>query len=459
MNGDIVRDLADHAARMEFADLPRQTIDKAKMFILDTVGCAIAGTNAPGCIQVSDLFREFGGKPESCVIGSGFRLPSLHAAFVNGMLSHALDFDDVHDEAVIHSYAPVLPATLALAEARKEKTGRDLILATIIGADIVCRLGLAFDHSSIGFFPTSVCGALASAAASAKLIDLDIDGILNALGIAYNNACGNRQCIADGALTKRMLPASAAEAGVRAALFAERGITGARNVLEGTYGFFEVYAGGCFEREVITSDLGIKFACDALSLKPFPGCRLTHPATEATLNIIRREQISPEAIEAIDVQVPNSQLFSMVTKPFALTGDPQVNAQFSIAYTVAAAANKGGLSLEDFEEHAIRDVSLYEMTKKIIVRKTLDAPSNTAILPVIVEIKTKDGRWFSEELRLLKGQPQKPLSRVERLSKFKECAKYSQKHISNDRIDRIVEMIMSLDAIDNMREVTDLIKV
>jgi 2-methylcitrate dehydratase PrpD len=189
MQRDVAYDVVAHAVKATFPDLPESTVEISKKFILDSLGVAIAGSAAPGCGEVASYIKEIGGKPESTVIMFGHKVPNFHAAFVNGMMCHALDFDDTHEGALVHANSTILPAALATAESVGGISGKDFFLAYALGVDFACRIGLATGLNQ-GWHYTSVCGYFGSALTSSKILGLNEREMLNALGIAYSQVGG-----------------------------------------------------------------------------------------------------------------------------------------------------------------------------------------------------------------------------------------------------------------------------
>ncbi|MFX1555570.1 MAG: MmgE/PrpD family protein, partial [Promethearchaeota archaeon] len=274
---DSVEKMVGHITGTQFSDLPEAVVDDAKRFILDSVGVAIAGSSAPGSKEVVDLTKDWGGKREATVLIYGGKVPSPLAAMVNSIMMHALDFDDTLDESALHAHVSVLPAAVAVAESVGKVSGKDLITAVTLGVDLVCRLGLA-TRRPLSWIRSATCGFFGAAAAAGKVMALDWEQMSNALGVAYSQISGNAQCLIDGGLVKRMQPAFAARAGVLSAFLAQSGITGARDFLEGQYGFFNLYEGGDYDPEKLLDGLGTRFEGTKLSIKPYPSCRMTHAA-------------------------------------------------------------------------------------------------------------------------------------------------------------------------------------
>src|SRR6185369_7947352 len=175
---------ADFAARSRFEALPGDVVGTIKLFILDTLGVALAGSTAPACAELVDQVREWGGAPESTLLNFGGNVPAPSAALVNATLAEARDFDDTYDPGIVHVMAPTVSSALAMAERRKGVDGKTLITAVAAGAEIMCRIG-AGCRSPLTWTRTATTGGFAAAAACSRLLEYEPETINHALGIAY----------------------------------------------------------------------------------------------------------------------------------------------------------------------------------------------------------------------------------------------------------------------------------
>jgi 2-methylcitrate dehydratase PrpD len=438
-----------------------------KKFFLDSVGVAMAGSTAPGTAEVMGLTRQWGGRAESTVFAFGDKLPAPEAAFMNGVMIHARDFDDTHDVAIVHADASVLPSAVAVAEQTGIVTGQQLIAAVVIGIDLTCRLGLALKHYK-GWHNSAICGGFGAAAAASKILALDEAATVEALGIVYGQTAGNVQCIRDGALTKRMQLGFAAKAGVTSAYYARSGITGTKNTFQGPYGFFHLYDGppsgdpeeirhrpdGEYGEHELLSELGTRFESANLSMKPYPNSRAVHPAIAGALAICRAEGIAADQVERVDLAV-SDRTYDRVAGPFRMGDGPlQVKAQFSLVYGVAVAICRGSVSLRDFEESGIRDAAVFALMDRIAVTKEPAFHENT---PLRVEIVTKRGERYVKLIESLPGSPEHPLDDDAVEAKFRECCGLAVNPPSKRRTEGIIQAITSLDRMRDIREMTELL--
>ncbi len=227
---DFSEEFSEFAANLSVADLSPEVIEAAKINIFDTMACATGGYSAEGVQDLAGLVADWGGKPEATIWCTDRRVPAPMAAWVNGMMSHARDFDDTHDAAVLHAGVSVIPAAVAAAETAPETTGADLIAGVVAGLELISRLGMATTVGIIesGYMYTSLFGHFAATSAAARVLRLDTGQMRNALGIAYSQAAGNHQVTRDAALTKRVQPGFAAKTGLISTAMSRIGIRGAQ---------------------------------------------------------------------------------------------------------------------------------------------------------------------------------------------------------------------------------------
>jgi len=257
--------LTQFAAGLTAEALPAPVVAKLKELVLDSVGIALAGSTAPGVDAIVNPIRDWGGRPDSSVIGHGLRAPPPLVALANGMMGTARDFDDTLDDAMLHTQPSVLYATLALGEARR-LSGRDAIAALAAGTELQCRMG----HARLRpqqFLPTGTTGGIAAAAAAARVIRLPAERLIDACGIAYSQCAANVQPLREGATVKRFHAGFAARTGTLSAVLAENGLTGAHRFLEGEFGYYRLYERGDYIAAPLTEGLGNTWLV-ALKIQP-----------------------------------------------------------------------------------------------------------------------------------------------------------------------------------------------
>lgn len=454
---DAIQVLSDYAVKTKYEHLPTDVTEKTKHLILDTIGVAIAGSTSPGTIEVMNLVKKWGGKSEATVWIYGTMVPSFHAAFANSVLIHARELDDTHDLARGHANVSILPASLAVAEAEGMVSGKELLTAIVISTDIMFRIGYGM-RDYYGWHNTSTLGAFAAGAAAAKILRLNEEMMLNCLGIVYSQVSGNHQCLVEGSIIKRFQPAFSSMAGVRSAYLAKEGIDGPKNILQGKYGYYNLYGRGKYDPEEITKNLGDRFEVMNLSFKPYPSCRFTHASVGAVLDLLNTNPINPSEIGNVTIKCTKLTK-DLVGRPFELGDNPQVSAQFSLPYTVATALLKKDLFIEDFENRNVGSQKVQELAKIITVEIDESIPDQVLPVPLTIIINLKNGQQIIKNVKAIKGSPVMPLTEGEIINKFKKCIQYSKKPITERKSDQIINLCLELDQLKNIKVLTEVLKV
>jgi 2-methylcitrate dehydratase PrpD len=442
----------------KYEDLPAGVAEATKKEILDLLGVAIGGFSEPGVKELLEIVADWGGKEESSIIGCTQKVPAPNAAQVNATMAHALDFDDVHEYAIMHPGIAVIPTCMAIAERKGNVSGKEFITSTALGVDMMCRLALAttpgISPIKSGWHLTSLYGFLGAAGTAGRMLGLDEERMVNAVGIAYHQCSGNGQCVKDGALTKRLGPGFAVRGGITAALMAEKGVTGAKNCLEGEMGLYRLYMGGNYDAKALTVDLGKYFEGINVAIKPYPCCRGIHPAIDAALALVNEQNIKAENIQEIKIFVSEEHHFLLCT-PHDAKWKPRnpVDAQFSIPWGVATAIAKKKVTLEDFTEVAIKSQDILEITKKIDVELDNTLKRVDKVDPTRVKITTKQEEVYSKHVEDPLGSLQRPMSFNDCAKKFRDCAK----KLPEGKIGRLLELIAQLEQVTDIREIISLL--
>jgi len=458
---DAAHIFAKHIVSLSYEKLPSGVIDITKKGIIDTLGVILAASGiTPDLKMLMELIKEVGGKEESTILGFGYRVPAWNAGYVNGLMSHLMDYDDLHPLAA-HINAPVFPAALAIAERQGRITGKEFITATAAGVDLLCRLTLAtgrggHDHQ---WNPMPVAGVFGATAACGKLLELDEDKMVNALGIAFTQAAGTMQAVYDvGSDIRGMLNGVPGEVGIRAALMAQIGCTGVRNIFDGQAGLINVYFGGKCNRSVLIGNLGNKFPALNDGFKPWPACGFTHPFIDATLQLVQENDIHPDNVQEIIVSV--GDITQNLCEPLDERRKPPtpMNAKFSIPFTVAVAVAHREVVLGDFLPSGIEDEAALELAQRVSYLVDPDYNWGAIMPPGKVEIRTRDGKKHSLRIDIPYGNPQKPLSWEALIKKFRDCAFYSAKPLPQENVDKAIEMLTHLDEVADVSSVLQMLR-
>jgi len=362
------RGLAKIAIQTKADAITPAAYEAAKRAVLDVFGVSLAGHNTPGMRPLIDQMRDWGGKPEATVWVYGGKLPSPAATFVNSTMTHALDLDDVHLPSVTHITSVIVPTAFAVGEATGA-SGKDVLAAIVIGVEVATRLRVP-DRCNLkaGFLPTSVYGGFGAAAAACRLKGCTVDETVQALGIFYAQASGNRQALFDRTLTKRIQPAIAARAGVLAAYLAQRGLTGPERVIEGEAGLFKIY--GTEKGQIPTAEEILAkhdfFEVERISFKKYASCGASHPVIQAAIDLANQHNLKPEdvaEIELFGVGV-NSGMVGVPWDPKHPI--PHVMAQFCAPYEVATAIRHRKMGPAEITNEQIRsDPAVSELASRV----------------------------------------------------------------------------------------------
>ena len=437
-------DLARHIASTPYSAIPESAIAAAKFFTLDTLAVAWAGSSAPGCREAYELLVNEGGRGDATAWAYGGRLPLQAAAFINGMSSAALDYDALGRDSPVHVMVSVLPAALAVAE-REQLDGKAFLTALVLGSDVMCRLGAAASHPHKGWSYTSVLGTFGAAAAAARLLRLDTVKTRHALGMAFLQSAGTQQFNIEPSLSKRMLSAFAARAGVYAALLAQRGLTAPSEVIEGKFGLYSLYQGG--DPESMLAGLGSEFRSSDLSIKKYPSCGCNHTAIEGTLQLVRQYDLKPDDVSSIEVTV-TPYIERIVGGVYDPSGDAQVAAQFNIRYSIACALVRRKLGLAEIEADSARDPAILRHIDKVtvLVNRTLNSERG----PVLVKMVTRTNGEVSRYVEHVPGSRESPLTEEEVKLKARECFALGVRPLSGQQMEALGSRIAAIEQSRNM---------
>ena len=396
----VTRALARFVAEAGWNDVPERVRYEAKRSILNFFGTALAGCREePVEIALSSL-AGFSRLAQATVIGRPERVDALSAAFLNAASANVFDFDDTHLRTVIHPTAPVAPALLALSE-MQPVSGPDLLLAFILGVEVACRIGKALgpEHYTRGWHITSTCGVFGSTAAAAKLLRLDAERTISAIGIAATQSSGLVECL--GTAAKSVSVGNSARQGLWAALLAQRGFGGPAAPLEGRQGYFSAVAASP-DWAALSDGLGESWELLQNAYKPYPAGVVVHPVIDAALDLRAKHPFAPEALSRIVVR-GHPLLSARTDRPQVTTGR---EAQVSVQHSVAAALLFGQAGLAQYTDACVRDPAVMALRKKVeVVQDT-----GIAVDAAAVRIQTTDGKEFSSTVPHARGSVARPMT-------------------------------------------------
>lgn len=457
--------LADYLVNLRYDEIPQSVVEATKAQIINILSVAIGGSAAAGIGGLVDLLRGWEGKPESTLISYGYRLPASVAAQANASMAHALDFDDTYNKLTLHVAVVTVPPSLAVAELVGGVSGKEFLTAVTLAVDLGCRMAMVLQappgetQTAWHFWHlTALFGYFMAAAAAGRLLKLDREQMLHGLGLAYHQSSGNMQVIREGALAKRMGPGFASRAGVESALMAQKGITGARNFIEGEVGFYDLYHQKSAYRnlDALTDRLGQKFENEDVSLKPYPCGVVSHTAIEAAMSMATKYNIQP--VDVAKIMVYTGAGSYILCQPLEEKRHPKnsVDTQFSIPWSVASAITKRRASVEDYTDQATKDPVVNSLTSKLDVEMDPTLTGGT-IEPTRVTVTLNDGRILTEQVDIPSGSPEKPFSAAEVRKKLEDCNSVSIKPFPGHQLDRLIATVASLQELEDVAELASLL--
>jgi 2-methylcitrate dehydratase PrpD len=457
-NEHLTRYVAEFICYTRVQDLPATVIDLGRKSILDGLGLALSG-GASHCGQLvlrhlADL--HLGAGPAT-VIGTDLKLAPRFAAFANGVGIHADDYDDTQlavatDRVyglLTHPTAPALPAALAMGEAAGA-SGAAAMLAYHLGVEVECKIAEAINprHYQAGFHSTATCGTFAAAAASSKLLGLDVAATARALSIAGSQSAGLRENF--GTMTKPFHAGRSSESGVAAAQFASYGWTATDKILEAPRGFFSA-AGGGYDAGAIAGRLGAPWtiADPGVSIKPHPSGSLTHPGMTEMLRLIRANGIRARDVVRVRVGTNHNMPNALIHHRPA----DELQAKFSMEFCMAILLLDGRAGLAEFTDEAVRRPDVKAMIEKIdfVVDEQAEAAGYHK-MTTLIDIELADGRTISGRADFGKGSPANPMSYDEVADKFRENAAFAK--FPSAQAESVIAMVRELEKLPSIGQLT-----
>lgn len=451
----ILEAFIEQSRRLRWSAVPDGTRAMVRRELLDYVGAAIAGRAAMGIPPWLQVLLDFGGRPDARVLG-GPRVPAPMAALCNGYYGHVMEFDDTHDEAVLHAGAAAIPAAFAAAALRGQVSGIEFCEAILLGIELTCRLGVGTKINLVdsGWIYTALLGHFGATLAAARIVDARPEVLRNAFGIAYCMASGNHESSREGAPTKHVQPGFAASNALTAALMASAGLEGVRQPLTGEDGLNRVYLHGKLDATRVLDGLGRLYEIDRLSFKPYPTCRLTHPAIGAALELRRELGDAAGRIERVELII-GAQAHDVVGRDTPERRAPRnaVTAQFSVAWAVAVALAYGEVT----PNQLAREVPPTPALAAGIARISCVADASAGSRDIGGCVLRAFGPFGVREVRhdRAKGHPDHPLSDAELLDKFKANLRFAG--VADAAAGDLAQGVLNIDALDEVRPLADVI--
>lgn len=428
---------------LDIKDIPNDVKQRAKELMLDSIGTALAASKQKSVLRAFDAFKDMScdSSKKAKLWIKDEELESSMAAMLNGFAAHALDYDDTHTEAILHASAILTPLCLTWGFSIGAD-GDKILRAFVLGWEIGARLGVASKGSfhKRGFHTTALCGTYAATVASAILLDLNEEELINALGIAASFSGGINEFLSNGSNSKLLHIANAIRNGIFIAKLAKAKLSGPLSVFEGRDNFFRAFGieQDC-DKDVLVKELGKSYAVMQVSIKPYPTCHFAHGLIDCALEL-RKDGLKDEDISSIKCFVDEVPI-SFICDPLDKKYEPKsaYEAKFSMPFLFALAFKDGFLSLKSLENLNREDVLSF--AKKISYEKRVSS-GFPKYFPGHLEAILKDGKIIKKDVFINKGNFDNPLSFEELKAKFLYNAKLS---ISEEKALNIITQIKNLE--------------
>lgn len=444
----LTEQLVDHVLAVRYDDLPDGVIDMARQVTLDGFAVIMAGYTEPlglGRI-VTEYTREIGGTPQASVIGGGFKTSMPNAAFANGTMAHALDFDNTW-YPLNHPTSPTLPVALALAE-HYGLSGRAIVEALVAAFEVQGRLRMAATglETGQGFHKPGTTGTMGAVTAAIKLLRLNRQQAMMAFGIAGSRCCS--LALNTGTMTKSSHSGHAARVGLECGLLAQKGFTANADVF-GPKGFFDTFMPGNAQPQLLVEDFGRPFRMidPGVGFKKYPSNYFTHRPIDAALALRARLGLRMAEIDKVRVRFPR---FEYINRPQPETG---LDGKFSVQYTTAAALIDGDITIDTFTNERRHGSDIADLLPRIELEFDDAIPLDFDRMHAEVTVKLKDGRTVTERVQKLSGWCGFPLTREQRMRKFNAC---SRRILSEPQGARLAELVEGL---DGLPDITDMMTI
>jgi len=435
--------------------VPGSVIKNAKWCLLDSLSCALFGSQQPWARIMAEEMLAEGSRGHSSIMGRGETLAAPAAALCNGTATHGFELDDLLDEAIVHPGAIVVPAALAVAEAI-DAPGSRLLLGIIAGYEAINRAGLAIgvEPARRGHHQTALAGPLGSVVAAGVVMNLSREQLTSAVGLACSTSSGTKSFAAGsgGGMMKRMHAGRAAEAGVRMAQLAARGFTAPPTAVDGRFGLLEVLSGTSARPDQLSLDLGKRWAVEQVYVKVYPCCAWIQATVQQLVAMRGARPVKAEQVKNLRIGV-----CSYAARNNGNVSPPDtMGAQYSLPYCAALAVTgdprNPAMYFGDQLDHPARR----ELARRLEI--VVD-PEMEAAYPkhygARVHLELANGKTFDTAVLDPHGMPSDPCSDEERIEKFRLLVR---NRLSDGRASQVIDAVKGAEGIDSVREFTRLLR-
>ena len=448
MNKDgATKSLAKFAAELEFNKIPENILNYLKLLFLDGVGCCIHGNTLEWTKTLEEVVTNKEDNNQCSIIGTNKKTTLLNAVLINSTAGHGFESDDIHRESILHPNSIVVPVSINVAEKIGNINGKKFLTSVVAGYEVATRIGSAAGTELLlrGFHPQGTHGTIAAAITAGKLMDLNTDQMVHAIGIAGSLGAG-LMAAQEGAMVKRLHSGRAAQAGVLAAQLSAKNFTGIQNIVEADYGgFLSSFSGkNDFNRSI--RNLYKEWECMNTGIKPYASVTSIHTALDCLKNIMEKNNISVKNIKNIKAKISHP---TYVHCAWNYKNHNITSAQMNIYYGLALIALEGELFVNQFSKNKISNPEILNFMKKITaeVDPKIESLGHEFRHMASIELTTNDNKKFNHTEKYRKGSPENPLTKDQIISKFKSLASYSY---DKTQVSKIKEKIENIELSNNI---------
>lgn len=396
--------------------LPDRTRADTLRLLRDTLAGGAAGANSPEAQALLRAVRSWGQSEEARVIGGAEMLPAPSAAYFNGFAIHCLEWDAVHEPAVVHALSTVTAALLASADRRADVDEEELLTALAIGVDIASGIGLSA-CGPMRFFRPATAGIIGAALASARLERMSRAQMADILGLAYSQAAGTMQAHVEASIALPLQIANAARGAITAVDLVRAGMNGPHDALEGSFGYTALIEEIDLSR--YTADLGTNWRISEISIKPFPSGRASHGALGALSAMMAQRRFDPHRVASVTVYAP-PLIHRLVGRPYKPDMTPAY-ARLCLPFLVPLMLRDAMIDPRHFTAKGMADGKIAMLAENVEVVLD-DNPDGNALTPQRLIITMDDGEVVEEQIAVNLGSPDAPMNAPVADNKYGTCA-------------------------------------
>ena len=453
MSEEVAEIFSKHIFSSKYEDLSEKTIKQLKVFLLDTIGVGIAGSTGSKLVELKKIAHSWSEGQNCTVLGTWDKYSRDAATLINAYQIHCLEFDCIHEGAVVHPMAAILSSLLAHCEELNNlgynTNGKDFLISLALGVDIASFLGICA-KGELKFFRPATASGFGAVAALSKIQKFSMEETHNALGIMYSQTCGNMQSHVEGVPILGLQVGFNAKAALASMDLTKAGFPGPKRVFNGKHGYFKLIENDNYDITYLQKNIGKVWMVDQLAHKPFPSGRLTHGLVHAIKDLKSKYRLNKDDIYTIECIVPPG-VYKLVARP--IINNLTTNySKLCAKFVGASFMVNDHLDIESFtEEKYLNNTETLNFAKKIIMIKN-DKLDQKVLTPQKFIITLSNKSKIEINLDHVYGHPKVPLSEKEYLEKFSKCCFSSTKKIDDIQINRMIDFIFNL---ENQQNVID----